>query len=157
MLVPARALRRIADPVLARELARAMLAAPGGGGGDGRERESSEDELCRRILAGDLLVVETEDAPRLMDEPRAHELSSLAEPIHEDGVPEPVPMPTTSWIGVEVVDQRGRPLPMFSVHVDGPTGAHHEARLDERGRARLDRLEDDGACTVTLRPVEDER
>lgn len=150
LLVPARAVRHVADPEVARALARRMLESPelrpGGAAGP------TEDELVRALLAGDLVVVELEGPPRLLDAPRVQPLLDLAGPM--DGEPEPVR--TKSWVGVRVVDPRGRPVPGFSVRVDDPAGKRHDARLDGDGRARWDALTEDGSCVVTLTPVPDE-
>jgi hypothetical protein len=153
LLVPARKVRQVADPGVARALARRMLESP-----DlprlrpGGAVEPSEDELVRALLAGELVVVEVEGPPRLLDAPRVRALLDLAGPM--DGVPEPVR--TRSWVGVRVVDPRGRPVPGFTVRVDDPAGKRHHATLDGDGRARMDALTYDGSCVVTLTPLPDE-
>jgi hypothetical protein len=158
LLVPARGVRQISDPGVARALARRMLesGSPGVLGQLGRGNDGSgEEELVRALLAGELVVVEVERPARMLDAPRMESLTSLAGPL--DGVPEPVrPSSVGSWVGVRVVDTRGRPLPRFSVRVDDPGGASHDARLDAGGRARVDGLADDGGCTITLTPLPDE-
>jgi hypothetical protein len=159
LLVPSHHIRHVSDPSAARVLARRMLESPDLAGlllvgssrlGGGSHELPSEDELVRALLEGDLVVVEVERPLRLMDPPRARPLLELAgsEPM---GMPEPVRTP--SWVGVRVVDPRGRPLPGFAVRVDDPAGKRHDARLDGEARARVDGLVEDGACVVTLSSV----
>lgn len=143
LLVPARGVRRVSDRRVARTLARRLL--------ESAEREGlSEEQLVEGLLSGALLAVEVEAPPRRLDEPQVQELSSLAGPL--DGMPEPARL--RSWVGLQVVDQRGRPLPWFSVRVDDPAGVRHDVGLDAGARARVDDLEDDGGCTITLSPTE---
>lgn len=126
-----------------------------GAWGTGAPDGPSEDDLVRALLAGDLVMVEVEAPPRRLDTPRVQPLLELAGPM--DGVPEPVrPARAASWVGVRVVDPRGRPVPWFSVRVDDPAGKRHDARLEGDARARFDALTDDGSCVVTLSPVPDE-
>jgi hypothetical protein len=149
LLVPARQVRSVADPGVARALAR-QLGEP-----RSPHDEPSEDELVRALLAGDLVVVELEDSQRRLDAPRVRPLLELAGPM--DGMPEPVrPDRAASWVGVRVVDPRGRPVPWFAVRVDDPAGARHDAPLGEDARAHFPALTDDGSCVVTLSPTPDE-
>lgn len=156
LLVPARHVRHVSDPAVARALARRMLESPGTPGLLGRAHAApSEDELVRALLDGELVVVELEAAPRMLDAPRVESLTSLLGPL--DGVPEPVPPASVrSWVAVRVVDSRGRPLPQFAVRVDDPGGKRHDRRLDDGGHARVDGLTEDGSCVVTLAPLPDE-
>lgn len=121
-----------------------MIEAPGYEG-------PSEDELVAGLRSGALLLMQVDGPPRQLDEPRVRELSSLADPL--DGMPEPVR--PRSWVGVEVVDPRGRPLPFFSLRIEDPAGMCHDASLDDGARARVDDLDDDGSCTITLSPVQE--
>jgi hypothetical protein len=148
--------REVSDPGVARALARRMLESPGSPGLLGRAHATpSEDELVRALLAGGLVVVELEGAPRMLDAPRVESLTSLLGP--QGGLPEPVrPASVRSWVAVRVVDSRGRPLPQFAARIDDPSGKRHDVRLDGGGQARVDGLAEDGSCVVTLTALPDE-
>lgn len=129
----------VRDEGLARMVAERMLPADA----DDAER----DELVSALVGGELLLIRVGRSRRTLDAPRVQSLVDLVETL--DGVPEP-PRPD-AWIAVEVVDQRGRPLPQFRVELRDPSGATHSLALDDQAAARVDELAQDGSCTFTLR------
>ena len=103
--------------------------------------------LIDGLTSGRLSLVRLDERPQLLDDARVHDLMSLG-PM--DGVPEPPRPRPDAWVGVEVVDSRGRPLPGYRVQVLDPTGASHDLELDSQGSGRLEGLAEDGGCTFTL-------
>lgn len=62
--------------------------------------------------------------------------------------PPPAPAELT-WVELELVDERGHPIPGARYVVKLPDGATVEGRLDANGRARVDGLEP-GECLVSF-------
>lgn len=109
-----------------------------------------ERELVNGLTSGRLSLVRLDREPGMLDEPRVHDLLELG-PM--DGVPEPPRPRPDAWVGVEVVDPRGRPLPGYRVQVLDPSGSTHALELDAQATGRLDGLSEDGGCTFTLERV----
>lgn len=147
--VPSRDVRPIRDRQEAREVARAMLEQRATADRFAADSQRREDALVEALVAKDMLLVRVEQRPRTLQAPQTVELSTLAEPM--DGVVEP-PRPT-AWIGLEIVDQRGRPLPWFRVEVSGPSGKTHSPALDPTATTSVDVLDEDGSCRVLLSPT----
>jgi hypothetical protein len=63
--------------------------------------------------------------------------------------PRPVDAPAASWIGIQVVDQYGRPLPWMMARVSFADGAERQPLLDADAAARVDAFAA-GACSVEL-------
>lgn len=134
----------------AREVARALVASPDfewpGGADADADADALEREVVDALLGGQLVLVRTERQPRPMDAPQVTDLVEHAE--RPEQVVEP-PRPD-AWVGVEIVDQRGRPLPWFHVQVSDPTRQDHDVTLSQAARGRADGLDEDGDCEVTL-------
>jgi hypothetical protein len=55
----------------------------------------------------------------------------------------------TTWIELQLVDDRGSAVPHEAYEITTPEGQHRSGRLDERGMARLDQLQA-GSCQITF-------
>lgn len=70
------------------------------------------------------------------------------EPPAEKPPPPPKTAPKT-WIGIELVDQKGHPVPNERYRVTLPDGTIREGQLDAQGRARFDDI-DPGSCQISF-------
>lgn len=59
------------------------------------------------------------------------------------------PAKTLTWIEIELVDERGKPVPKERYRIELPDGSPEEGFLDDQGRARVDGIEA-GTCIVTF-------
>jgi hypothetical protein len=57
--------------------------------------------------------------------------------------------PTTTFIEIEMVDDKGRPVPDLAYVIEASDGTIHEGTLDADGRVRVDGIEP-GDCRVTF-------
>lgn len=134
------------DEATARRIVAQMRQARSQGSDPDADPDLDEEAMVQALVSGRLTLVRLDDSARVLDAPVVRELSSMAPGF--DGVPEP-PRPD-AWVGVQVVDQRGRPLPMFGVELTDPSGRSHSRSLDADATARVDALPEDGPCVVTL-------
>ena len=56
---------------------------------------------------------------------------------------------TTTFIEIEMVDDKGRPVPDLAYLIEAPDGKKYEGNLDAEGRARVDGIEP-GNCRITF-------
>ena len=150
LLAPASDVRRLDTREDATRVAAAILEVPGQAAALGiPPSDRTVEGVAEALLAGRFNAVRVDAPPRLLDSPSVIELATLADaPI--DQVVEP-PRPT-AWVGVHVVDQRGRRVPFFVAEIEDAAGQTHTAELDKIARAEADKLPSDGSCTVTLTP-----
>jgi hypothetical protein len=99
--------------------------------------------------------------PRLMDAFRFGELVVMPAPrvISGGGAEEPTPprtgppgggppaQPQKTWIEIELVDSKGKPVPNERYRIQAPDGQFHAGQLDANGRARVSGI-DPGECSV---------
>jgi type VI secretion system secreted protein VgrG len=76
-------------------------------------------------------------------------------------VPTPVKPPKyepdpakTNWVGVELVDQDGNPVPRRRYKVKTPKGQVQESFLDENGKARIEGI-DPGTCEISFPDIDE--
>jgi len=124
------------------------------------DADAMVEALAHHLVAGAFMRVLVETLPRTLDEPQAVDLASLADPSAFDGgnlvEPDRPGVDPDTWIGLEVIDQRGNPLPFFTVQLEDPTGKRHTASLATGAKTRFDDLGDEGTCTITLVPRDPE-
>ena len=65
-------------------------------------------------------------------------------------VVQPCPLRKLHWLEIELVDGDGRPVPHARYRVTLPDGQVVEGYLDDRGRERLDPVENPGDCHVAF-------
>jgi len=56
---------------------------------------------------------------------------------------------TKTFIEIEMVDDKGRPVPDLAYHIEGPDGKQYDGTLDADGKARVDDIEP-GNCRITF-------
>lgn len=84
--------------------------------------------------------------------PRAYRASDIIKMPERAPAGEPVlaaPSETT-WIEIQLVDEEGDPVPGAAYELTLPDGTVQAGKLNFRGRARVDDIEEPGSCTVTF-------
>jgi hypothetical protein len=56
---------------------------------------------------------------------------------------------TKTFIEIEMVDDKGRPVPDLAYRIEAPDGKQYEGTLDADGKARVDDIEP-GNCRITF-------
>ena len=139
--------RWLADPVL-QPLILEMYAAIGG------SLSVSGSQLDQRELQRHV-------KPRLIDAFRFGELVVMPAPriLSGGGVEEQPPtqpgqpgggqpgQPQKTWIEIELVDSKGKPVPNERYRIQAPDGQFHSGQLDASGRVRVSGI-DPGECSV---------
>jgi len=78
--------------------------------------------------------------------------SETAEESPKSSTPPPAPRrstPVRAWIAIELVDDKGKPIPNERFRIELPDGSFAEGNLDVGGHARLNDI-DPGTCQVTF-------
>lgn len=57
------------------------------------------------------------------------------------------------WIAIELVDEKGKPIPNERFRIELPDGSYTEGKLDGAGQARLNDI-DPGTCQVTFPDID---
>ena len=137
----------------ARELAKRLLADPHnveqlrhGLGRPLASLEELEEWLASGLAAKALVALKTKPRVPVFDPPEVTDLADL--------LPAETPEPkreVRSWIAVQAVDSKGRPLPFLGVEVTDHAATEVSTRGDEQARTRLDALPSDEPHTVTVR------
>lgn len=146
----------IRDQESARALARTWLTDP-----DGRaklrdlladelapanlsEWEDDEvlDALAHRIARADLTPLARPRVYRSADQIKIPERAA-AEPVLA------APKETT-WVAIQLVDEEGDPVPGERYELKLPDGSVQRGDLNFRGRARVDDIEEPGACEISF-------
>ena len=128
---------------------RALVQAEGLLSGSGRLTDSDVLQQVAWLLeTGRLLLLECVHVWReLPDAPRA--------PLPR-GASRPRPVDTETektWIAIEVLDDRGKPVAGERYRVKVPGGTYEEGNLDEKGRAKITNI-DSGMCDVSFLDVD---
>ncbi len=80
-----------------------------------------------------------------------------AEPVIGSGPPGPsikrVDETKAAFIGVTLVDARGKPIPGAEYDITLPNGTHVKDHLDAAGKVRIEGI-DPGTCTVTFPAID---
>lgn len=144
---------RVETEARARDLAQRILADPHnveqirqGLGRPSATVEELEEWLASGLAAKSLVALRTKPRLPVFDPPQVTNLTDL--------LPAPAPEPARevrSWIAVQAVDSKGRPLPFLGIDVTDHGATEVSTRGDEQARARLDDLPSDALHTVTLR------
>lgn len=133
-------LEHIAKTIVAGELVIAIISAEGSTKGKG---------IMRSHQGGGSHANQTQTTP-LQDE-MARRQQAAAEDVIVLGEPEP----ETTWIEIELVDPNGKPAANERYKLTLPDGSVKWGRLDNEGKARVERLQP-GNCQVTF-PDRDEQ
>jgi len=73
--------------------------------------------------------------------------------------PTPMPAPSSAspvlskkrdWVAIQLVDEKGKPVPGESYELTLPDGLVRRGKLNHRGQARVDDIEEPGQCVVTF-------
>jgi hypothetical protein len=67
--------------------------------------------------------------------------------------PPPRPVKNKTWIGIELVDDKGKPVPGEQYRIVLPDGSQEEDRLDAQGRAHINNI-DPGECQISFPNVD---
>jgi hypothetical protein len=67
----------------------------------------------------------------------------------------PVRKPVTTYIGIELVDMAGHPVPNERYVITLPDGSRHEGRLDGSGQAKIDGIAE-GDCAISFPMLDEE-
>lgn len=67
----------------------------------------------------------------------------------------PAKKPVTTYIGIELVDMAGHPVPNERYVVTLPDGSRHEGRLDGSGQAKIDGIAE-GDCAISFPMLDEE-
>lgn len=65
----------------------------------------------------------------------------------------PRPVKSKTWIAVELVDDKGKPVAGERYRIETPDGSREEDHLDAEGRARIDNL-DHGECQISFPDID---
>ena len=139
--------RWLADPAL-KPLVLEMYQAIGGTLAPG-EGQPGQRDLGRQVKArladafrfGELVVM---PAPRILSGGGVEE-----QPPTQPGQPgggQPG-QPQKTWIEIELVDSKGKPVPNERYRIQAPDGQFHSGQLDASGRVRVSGI-DPGECSV---------
>ncbi len=60
------------------------------------------------------------------------------------------------WVGIELKDEEGNPIPNEAYEIKLPDGKILSGRLDKEGKARVERLEKGGKCDVSFPRIHEE-
>jgi hypothetical protein len=101
-----------------------------------------EDAFRRRVLVCLRIQREAESGNRKQGE------ESQAAPAPPKPAPPRATKPRT-WIAIELVDDKDKPIPNERFRIELPDGSYAEGRLDGAGKARLNDI-DPGTCQVTF-------
>jgi hypothetical protein len=85
-------------------------------------------------------------------------LRCWGEPVTEEEEERPVrpaaaPRKELTWIEIELVDEKGKPVPAEAYSIELPDGTLRTGSLDAHGRARVDQI-DPGMCKVTFPKID---
>lgn len=75
--------------------------------------------------------------------------STQVDPAAADSNPPPEEV-EDHWIGVELVDEDGKPVPDEPYKVKLPDGTIQSGRLDEKGRARIEGITESGQAQISF-------
>ncbi len=156
--LPAQLDRWLADP-LAQRAALEMYAAIGGHLGTNGQRRSDSDlirylkpKLTEAFRNGELIIL---PAPSMMfgaasgnlqeGSPAASQSSGTQAPSR--------PQIQKTWIEIELLDPKGKPVPSERYRIQAPDGTFHNGTLDSNGRARLTDI-DRGECVVSFPDID---
>jgi hypothetical protein len=110
-------------------------------------------DLKRRVVEafrqGDLVVLNT----RRGDVFRRMEKADEAAPPPPQDEPPSRPAKTLTWIEIELMNDKGEPVPKERYRIELPDGSPEEGFLDSQGRARVDGIEA-GTCNVTFPDID---
>lgn len=129
----------------------------------GLASHQSEDELvetlARHIARGRLVPIVTQEPSFPLDAPVSVPLADLAGPPPEPRRLEPeggtmTEPPRLHRIRVRVVDQRGRPVPGFTLELDLPQGRVERATLQDAASVELDDIHGEGSCVARVLPAQ---
>lgn len=143
---------RVESEVQGRELAKRILAdrynvaqIRAGLGRPKATLEELEEWLASGLAAKALVALKTKPRLPAFDPPTVTNLTDL--------LPREVPDPVReirSWIGAQVVDSKGRPLPFLEMSVTDHAATDVRARGNEQARVRVEDLPSDELHTVSL-------
>jgi hypothetical protein len=120
----------------AHTLGRIQALARGGGLGSSRaSREAMQRDVEEALQSGQLLAV------------RVARARAMAVPIVEEKEVLGPPVDPQSWIEIELVDDRGKPVPDEAYEIETADGVRRSGTLDWKGRAREEGI-DPGRCKV---------
>ena len=144
---------RVESDAQARDLAKRILADPHnveqirlGLGRPSATLEELEDWLATGLAAKALVALKTKPRAPVMDAPQVTNLVDLLPAQKPDEARE-----LRSWIAVQAVDSKGRPLPFVGIEVTDHSATDVSMRADAQARARVDELPSDELHTATLR------
>jgi len=112
------------------------------------------EDLKRRVVEafrqGDLVVLNTRRGDVFRRVEKADETS--APPPTQDEPPSR-PAKTLTWIEIELMNDKGEPVPNERYRIERPDGSPEEGCLDGQERARIDGIEA-GTCNVTFPDID---
>ena len=75
----------------------------------------------------------------------AREVGSTVQPCPSKTRPKPV-----HWVEIELIGEDGKPIPGEAYRVTLPNGDVARGYLDQEGRAKVENIEDPGACQIAF-------